>query len=179
MEIETSGYATGMAKNIKPITVHIRQDLHTQPGPSAKRTRHHDAKGVSNFNSDHTNQIFKPYIGHPRKHTRHHDTKGVSNFHLDQNNQIVRTHAGHPRCNYCFVASHPRTRCKIKKQDLLNGIDRAVHPEKGLLWYRNSKATYNPDPQVASIEQLPNEILEKISKYLTFEECISQRIRIQ
>ena len=36
MEIGTSGYATSMAENIKPITVHIRQDLHSQLGLSAK-----------------------------------------------------------------------------------------------------------------------------------------------
>ena len=104
------------------------------------------------------------------KWTRRHDTKGMSNFHLDQNDQIVGTYAGHPRCNYCFVASHPRTRCKFRKQDLQNGIDRAVHPEKGLLSYKDSKNTYNPEPQVATLEQLPNEILEKICEYLTFEE---------
>ena len=104
------------------------------------------------------------------KRTRRHDSKGVSNFHLDQNDQIIRTYAGHPRCNYCFVASHPRTRCKFRKQDLQNGIDRAVHPEKGLLSYKDARNTYTPEPPVATLEQLPNEILEKICEYLTFEE---------
>ena len=52
----------------------------------------------------------------------------------------------------------------------MDGIDRAIHPEKGLLSYRNPKNIHNCDPPVASIEQLPNEILEKICEYLTFEE---------
>ena len=52
----------------------------------------------------------------------------------------------------------------------MDGIDRAIHPEKGLLSYRNSKNTHDFNPPMASIEQLPNEILEKIGEYLTFEE---------
>ena len=138
-EIEVDKFTAGMAENIKQIIANSHQNVHKQPNPSPKRTRPHNAKGVSNF-------------------------------HLDQNDQIIRTYAGHPRCNYCFVASHPRIRCKFRKQDLLNGIDRASHPEKGLLSYKDSKNTYTPKPPVATIEQLPNEILEIICEYLTFEE---------
>ena len=114
VEIGTNRNIANMVKNTTTPTIHTRQDLH--PGPSAKRTRHQDAKGASNSNFNHTNQTFKPHIGNPRKHNRHNDEKGVSNFHLDQNDQIVRTYAGHPRCNYCFVASHPRTGCKTGKR---------------------------------------------------------------
>ena len=130
---------------------------------------------VNNFTTnitDNIQQIIQNVRGqpNPKKSIRRHDAKGVSNFHLDQHDQIVRTHDNHPRCNYCFVASHPRTRCKFRKQDLQDGIDRAVHPEKGLLSYKNAKNAYIPEPKVATLEQLPNEILEKICEYLTFEE---------
>ena len=113
-ETEVDNFAAGMAENIKQIIANVQQNVRSQPNPSTKR-----------------------------KFIRRHDSKGVSNFHLDQNDQIVRTYANHPRCNYCFVASHPRTGCKFRKQDLQNGIDRAVHPEKGLLSYKDSKNTYN------------------------------------
>merc|ERR1712051_991049 len=164
---EANKYATRSAANVTPTMTDAQQDVHSQFGPSAKRTRHQTTNRTSSLGSYPTNQQPKIYS---KKQVRHHDKKGVSNFHLDQNDQIVRTYAGHPRCNYCFVASHPRTKCKIRQQDLLDGIDRAIHPEKGLLSYKNSKTTYNPKPQVASIEQLPNEILEKICEYLMFEE---------
>ena len=101
---------------------------------------------------------------------RRHDFKGVSNFHLDQDDQVIRTYAGHPRCNYCFIVSHPRTGCKFKKHDLRNRIDRAVHPKKGLLSYKDLKNQYTPEIPVATLEQLPNEILEKICEYLTFKD---------
>ena len=77
---------------------------------------------------------------HPRKglmphkdFKRQHDANGVSNFQLDHNDQIVRTSSGHPRCNYCFTPSHSRKNCIIRQQDLNGGVDRAVHPQKGLL----------------------------------------------
>ena len=63
-----------------------------------------------------------------------------------------------------------KNRMQVQKTGPENGIDRTVHPEKGLLSYKDSKNTYNPEPQIATLEQLPNEILEKICKYLTFEE---------
>ena len=87
----------------------------------------------------------------PRKSVRRHDAKGVSNFHLDQHDQIVRTYDNHPRCTYCFVASHPRIKCKFRKQDLQNGLDRAVHPEKGLLSYKDAKNTYIPEPKATTL----------------------------
>ena len=121
---------------------------------------HHDKPGNLHNSSKPT----------PKRSRRQHDSKGVSNFHLDQNDQVVRTIAGHPRCNYCFIASHPRTGCKFRKQDLLNGIDRAVHPEKGLLSNKRKPDSRIPSIQTATIEQLPNEILEKICEYLTFKD---------
>ena len=63
-----------------------------------------------------------------------------------------------------------KNRMQVRKTGPENGIDRTVHPEKGLLSYKDSKNTYNPEPQIATLEQLPNEILEKICEYLTFEE---------
>ena len=164
---EASKYNARSATNVTPIMANSQQDAHSQFGPSAKRTRHQNINRAPGFSSNPTTLQPKSYV---KKHIRHHDEKGVSNFHLDQNDQIVRTHAGHPRCNYCFVASHPRTKCKIRLQDLLDGIDRAIHPEKGLLSYRNAKNTNDVNPPETSIEQLPNEILEKICEYLTFEE---------
>ena len=89
---------------------------------------------------------------------------------MDQDDQIVRTYAGHPRCNYCFIASHPRIGCKFRKHDLRNGIDRAVHPDKGLLSYKDFKNQYTHEIPVTTLEQLPNEILEKICEHLTFKD---------
>ena len=65
---------------------------------------------------------------------------------------------------------HPRTGCKFRKHDLRNGIDHAVHPEKGLLSYKDFKNQYTPEITVATVKQLPNEILEKICEYLTFKD---------
>ena len=107
---------------------------------------------------------------------RQHDAKGVSNFHLDRDDQIVRTNSGHPRCNYCFIASHPRMNCKFRKHDLRNNVDRAVHPQKGLLSYKDFKKQFTPGIPATALEQLPtttmehlpNELLEKICEYLPF-----------
>ena len=46
--------------------------------------------------------------------------------------------------------------------DLRNGIDRAVHPEKGLLSYKDVQHQRTAAIPVATLEQLPNEILEQI-----------------
>jgi hypothetical protein len=139
---------------------------------------HHAEQKINNFATnvaENLRQIIQnvhiqPKPSNKRKSIRRHDSKGVSNFHLDHNYQIVRTCDNQPRCNYCFVASHPRIKCKFRKQDLQNGLDRAVHPEKGLLSYKDAKNTYIPEPKATTLEQLPNEILEKICEYLTFEE---------
>ena len=159
--------------------VYQQQDRNQYSGPR-----------MNNFTTimaDNIQQLIQNVRGqsNPKKSIRRHDAKGVSNFHLDQYDQIVRTHDNHPRCNYCFVASHPRTRCNFRKQDLQQGIDRAVHPEKGLLSYKNAQKTYIPEPilsyknaqklyipepEVTTLEQLPNEILEKICDHLTFKE---------
>ena len=111
----------------------------------------------------------RPFKRRPKQIIRkQHDAKGVSNFHLDDNDQIVRTSAGHPRCNYCFIASHPRVGCKFRQYDLNGGIDRAIHPKKGLLSYRNIKEQFEPKIPETSLEHLPHELIEKIGEYLSF-----------
>ena len=85
---------------------------------------------------------------------RQHDAKGVSNFHLDRDDQIVRTNSGHPRCNYCFIASHPRMNCKFRKHDLRNNVDRAVHPQKGLLSYKDFKKQFKPEIPITTLGHL-------------------------
>ena len=101
---------------------------------------------------------------------RQHDAKGVSNFQLDDYDQIVRTSSGHPRCNYCFIASHPRTGCKFRQYDLSNNIDRAVHPKKGLLSYKNFREQFEQKTPEVTLDQLPAELIEKIGEYLSFKE---------
>ena len=96
------------------------------------------AKEVSNFQLDRTVHPRRGFPSH-RNLKKHHDAKGVPNFQLDHNNQIVRTSSGHPRCNYCLIASHTRVSCKYRQHDLNNNIDRAVHPQRGLLSYKFSK----------------------------------------
>jgi len=126
----------------------------------------------------------RPFKRRPKQVIRRqHDAKGVSNFHLDDNDQIVRTSAGHPRCNYCFVASHPRVGCKFRQHDLNNGIDRAIHPEKGLLSYKNIKEQLEPKMPETSLEHLPHELIEKIGEYLSFTDrckfgATNRRIRL-
>ena len=143
-ERDVDNFVAGMAKNMKQILVNAHHNesvsVHNRTGPIKKLS------------------------------CRQHDSKGVSNFHLDQKDQVIRTHAGHPRCNYCFVASHPRTGCKFRKQDLRNGIEWAVHPEKGLLSYKDVQHQPTPTIPVATLKQLPNEILEQIYEYLTFKD---------
>ena len=39
VENKVDNFAAGMAENIKQIIVNVRQDVHNQPNPSAKRTR--------------------------------------------------------------------------------------------------------------------------------------------
>ena len=101
---------------------------------------------------------------------RQHDAKGVSNFQLDDYDQIVRTSSGHPRCNYCFIASHPRTGCKFRQHDLSNNIDRAVHPKKGLLSYKNFREQFEQNTPKVTLDQLPAELIEKIGEYLSFKD---------
>ena len=126
----------------------------------------------------------RPFKRRPKQVIRRqHDAKGVSNFHLDDNDQIVRTNAGHPRCNYCFIASHPRVGCKFRQHDLNNGIDRAIHPEKGLLSYKNIKEQLEPKMPETSMEHLPHELIEKIGEYLSFTDrcrfgATNRRIRL-
>lgn len=126
----------------------------------------------------------RPFKRRPKQVIRRqHDAKGVSNFHLDDNDQIVRTNAGHPRCNYCFIASHPRVGCKFRQHDLNNGIDRAIHPEKGLLSYKNIKEQLEPKMPETSLEHLPHELVEKIGEYLAFTDrcrfgATNRRIRL-
>jgi hypothetical protein len=127
-----------------------------------------DTKGVSNFQSwsqktpdekpgklkksrlKHDLNTSGNHTVHPRKglrshkgFKRQHDANGVSNFQLDHNDQIVRTSSGHPRCNYCLIASHTRVSCKFRQHDLNGGIDRTVHPQRGLLSYKSLKS--NPE----------------------------------
>ena len=67
------------------------------------------------------------------------------NFHRDQQGIIIKTNAGHSRCNYCFIASHARDICKYRRIDMENGIDRLVHPNKGLLQSRKDKSRSSHD----------------------------------
>ena len=126
----------------------------------------------------------RPFKRRPKQVIRRqHDAKGVSNFHLDDNDEIVRTSAGHPRCNYCFIASHPRMGCKFRQHDLNNGIDRAIHPEKGLLSYKNIKEQFEPKVPETNLEHLPHELIEKIGEYLSFTDrcrfgATNRRIRL-
>ena len=126
----------------------------------------------------------RPFKRRPKQIIRkQHDAKGVSNFHLDDNDQIVRTSAGHPRCNYCFIASHPRVGCKFRQYDLNGGIDRAIHPKKGLLSYRNIKEQFEPKIPETSLEHLPHELIEKIGEYLSFTDrcrfgATNRRVRL-
>ena len=107
-----------------------------------------------------------------RRPIQQHDNEGVSNFHLDDNGIIVRTLSGHPRCNYCFIASHPRIGCKYRKKDLSNGIKRAVHPNKGHL--QSIKSTQDVTKRIILVSEningLPNEIINKIGRLLTFKD---------
>ena len=59
--------------------------------------------------------------------------KRIFNFDRDHNDRIAIAGSGHPRCNYCHTTSHPRVSCSIRQIDLRNNIDRAIHPQKGLL----------------------------------------------
>ena len=126
----------------------------------------------------------RPFKRRPKQIIRkQHDAKGVSNFHLDDNDQIVRTSAGHPRCNYCFIASHPRVGCKFRQHDLNEGIDRAVHPKKGLLSYKNIKEQFEPRIPETNLEHLPHELIEKIGEYLSFTDrcrfgATNRRVRL-
>ena len=126
----------------------------------------------------------RPFKRRPKQIIRkQHDAKGVSNFHLDDNDQIVRTSAGHPRCNYCFIASHPRVGCKFRQYDLNGGIDRAIHPKKGLLSYKNIKEQFEPKIPETSLEHLPHELIEKIGEYLSFTDrcrfgATNRRVRL-
>ena len=126
----------------------------------------------------------RPFKRRPKQIIRkQHDAKGVSNFHLDDNDQIVRTSAGHPRCNYCFIASHPRVGCKFRQHDLNEGIDRAIHPKKGLLSYKNIKEQFEPKIPETSLEHLPHELIEKIGEYLSFTDrcrfgATNRRVRL-
>ena len=144
-EKNVENFVAGMARNIKKIIVNAHHKDPENPHNHTKPTR--------------------------RQAIRQHDAKGVSNFHLDQDDPIVRTYAGHPRCNYCFIVSHPRVGCKFRKEDLRNRLDRAVHPDKGLLSYKDVRypSRINKAP-ATTLEDLPNEMLEKICEHLTFKD---------
>ena len=67
------------------------------------------------------------------------DYRGHHNFHQNREGIVVKTNLGHPRCNYCFIPSHSRENCVFRREDLIRGIDRLYHPQKGLLRSRNSR----------------------------------------
>ena len=73
--------------------------------------------------------------------------------------------------------------CKFRQHDLNEGIDRAIHPKKGLLSYKNIKEQFEPKIPETSLEHLPHELIEKIGEYLSFTDrcrfgATNRRVRL-
>ena len=67
------------------------------------------------------NQTFK----HPKT------IQGMHSYQLTEDGQYALNSGGYRLCDYCGIPSHPRRRCKIRIADVMNGIKRAIHPDRG------------------------------------------------
>ena len=177
----------GMTKDIKQIIVNAHQKYPKHNTRIKNPEVHQNTDNPHNYhnttsqpeatahNYETRNPESRITVQAVRKRTaRQHDTEGVSNFHLGEDGQIIRTHLGHPRSNYCFITSHTRVGCKYRKEDLSNSINCAVHPDKGLLPYKNYRGSPHTVTQIIPVERtingLTNEVIAKICKLLPFKD---------
>ena len=107
------------------------------------------------------------------QHRRKNEARGLFRIHHPQRGLIQQTEyielesilnlRVHHLCDYCGVPSHPRAQCNTRIKDEMNGIKRAIHPNRGLIPSENqiTRKTRGPtrsQNQTTSYtyKQLPN-----------------------
>ena len=61
------------------------------------------------------------------------DAEGFYNYIQSNDGKVALNHKGHPMCYYCGIPSHQRSECRLRLQELDNGIKRPFHPSRGSL----------------------------------------------
>jgi hypothetical protein len=115
------------------------------------------------------------------------DTEGYNQYQQGQDGKILLNERGHPRCNYCGIPSHRRDTCRIKQKDVLEGIKRPHHPNRGNLQsnkqQRRSTLAKDSDPSTpwanrvtASTHPPPQQALPPIAQWNNFLTPTPQRL---
>jgi hypothetical protein len=119
--------------------------------------------------------------------TQSKDTEGYNQYQQGQDGKILLNERGHPRCNYCGIPSHRRDTCRIKQKDVLEGIKRPHHPNRGNLQSNNqqrrSTLAKDSDPSTpwanrvtASTNPPPQQALPPIAQWNNFLNPTPQRL---
>ena len=61
----------------------------------------------------------------------------IRDYQQTKHGEYILNSGGYRLCDYCGIPSHPRSQCKIRVTDVLNGIQRSVHPNRGQIPSRN------------------------------------------
>ena len=123
----------------------------------------------------------------PRGVTQSKDAEGHNQYQQGQDGKILLNERGHPRCNYCGIPSHRRDTCRTRHKDVLEGIKRPHHPNRGNLQSNNqqrrSTLSKDPDPSTpwanrvnASTHPLPQQALSPMAQWNDFLTPTPQRL---
>ena len=82
--------------------------------------------------------------GQPRPFKQSKDAFGLNNYDQSNDGKLTRGYKGNPVCNYCGIANHPSSACRVRLRDLEKGIIRQYHPDKGNF---GSHHRWRQDPQ--------------------------------
>ena len=71
----------------------------------------------------------------------------IHEYHKAKGGGIALTTKGNPLCGYCGIPKHPRSQCRRRAIDILKGIQRSEHHDKGnkLAIYSTDEKTYTLD----------------------------------
>ena len=97
--------------------------------------------GRTQNNNDRNPSIDHRQTGTPKQSK---DADGINNYDQSSDGKLTLDHKGRPLCNYCGIANHLRSNCRIRLRDAENGMIRQSHPNKGKF---NSGNRGRQDPQ--------------------------------
>ena len=92
-------------------------------------------------NNDRNPSIDHRQTGTPKQSK---DADGINNYDQSSDGKLTLDNKGRPLCNYCGIANHLRSNCRIRLRDAENGMIRQSHPNKGKF---NSGNRGRQDPQ--------------------------------